>query len=677
MFSRLKKAAASAAKNVSDIASAPKHAELGTRVQVGAYNVTVEKALAEGGFAVVFLAKDEANNKSYALKKIMAADHESIKLTTQEIKVMEKLSSSPYIVKMFASDKKQNGRFTEFWLLMELCPDGHIVDLMNTRLDRPFTEKEVLKIFEDCCEGMAVMHNQSPPIAHRDIKPENVLKMGDRYKLCDFGSSSVHHVIPGENGSNRDDVEDDIAKNTTLQYRAPEQVDLWKGKRIDEKVDIWALGVLLYKLMFFEDAFGESTLAILGGKYKIPPGHAYSDGLLSLVKAMLDCDPDTRYNIADTLRHIKQVQSGKPVAAAATQPAASGSDPFSAASATTTAPATGSDWAAFGSADAGTNASKLRPSRGSHSGWASFSGAAADTPAADADAGGAADPFGGAGGGSQAAASQPARVVSHGGWAFAADGTGGGPAPGSEAASPNPFGSSTASTPAQALPQEAKPNPFAASPSTTPQAGKPNPFASSPTTVAAPKEKPNPFAATPAAEAPKEKPNPFAASPLVQAPKEKPNPFAASPSMQAPKDTPNPFAASPTVGAPQDKPNPFTDALAQTSPAVPRQSSVGSTGSTGSGPSRNEKVNPFAPLISKPASSPAASSSDPALPFPSATMAAASSPLPVKKQANPFDKIKAASPPATAAAKRATNPFLSAGTTARVGRNPYLKQVSL
>ena len=48
MFSRLKKAAASAAKNVSDIASAPKHAELGTRVQVGAYNVTVEKALAEG-----------------------------------------------------------------------------------------------------------------------------------------------------------------------------------------------------------------------------------------------------------------------------------------------------------------------------------------------------------------------------------------------------------------------------------------------------------------------------------------------------------------------------------------------------------------------------------------------------------------------------------------------------
>jgi AP2-associated kinase len=103
------------------------------------------------------------------------------------------------------------------------------------------------------------MHACSPPIAHRDIKPENVLCVAGTYKLCDFGSASTKHITPGVEVP-VSDVEDDIARNTTLQYRAPEQVDAWSNKHISEKVDIWALGVLLYKLMFFEDAFGEATL---------------------------------------------------------------------------------------------------------------------------------------------------------------------------------------------------------------------------------------------------------------------------------------------------------------------------------------------------------------------------------------------------------------------------------
>ena len=49
-----------------------------------------------------------------------------------------------------------------------------------------------------------------------------------------------------------------------------------------------------YKLMFFDDAFGEATLAILAGKYTIPTPHKYSAGLLKLVARMLDPSPDTR-----------------------------------------------------------------------------------------------------------------------------------------------------------------------------------------------------------------------------------------------------------------------------------------------------------------------------------------------------------------------------------------------
>lgn len=100
------------------------------------------------------------------------------------------------------------------------------------------------------------------------IKPENVLCVAGTYKVCDFGSATVKHCTPGVD-IDREDAKDDIEKMTTIQYRAPEQCDLWGNKRINEKVDVWALGVLLYKVMFFEDAFGESTLAIMGGKYTV------------------------------------------------------------------------------------------------------------------------------------------------------------------------------------------------------------------------------------------------------------------------------------------------------------------------------------------------------------------------------------------------------------------------
>ena len=54
-------------------------------------------------------------------------------------------------------------------------------------------------------------------------------------------------------------------------------IDLYTGKSITTKADIWALGCLLYKLCFFTLPFGESTLAIQSGNFSFPDNSKYSE----------------------------------------------------------------------------------------------------------------------------------------------------------------------------------------------------------------------------------------------------------------------------------------------------------------------------------------------------------------------------------------------------------------
>jgi AP2-associated kinase len=85
------------------------------------------------------------------------------------------------------------------------------------------------------------MHSSKPPILHRDLKVENLLvsELGV-YKLCDFGSattlSSLENII--EEG-NIEALAEDINRQTTLQYRAPELVDVSRRMLISEKIDVW------------------------------------------------------------------------------------------------------------------------------------------------------------------------------------------------------------------------------------------------------------------------------------------------------------------------------------------------------------------------------------------------------------------------------------------------------
>ena len=86
-------------------------------------------------------------------------------------------------------------------------------------------------------------------------------------------------------------------------YRAPEMCDLHRGEEVGLKVDVWALGCILFALCLREHPFpAESTLQILNAKYTIPPGSPYSESVHDLIRAMLTPEPSLRPSASDVLR---------------------------------------------------------------------------------------------------------------------------------------------------------------------------------------------------------------------------------------------------------------------------------------------------------------------------------------------------------------------------------------
>lgn len=134
-----------------------------------------------------------------------------------------------------------------------------------------------------------------------------------RYKLCDFGSTTIPSDRPPRSKQEVDEQQMDLGRHTTLQYRSPEMVEPLLGLPVGLPADVWALGVLLYKLCYYTTPFeAHGPLAIVNAKYTFPAYPVYSPHLQQVIASMLMEQPSKRPTVFDVLKLTHRMRGTTP-----------------------------------------------------------------------------------------------------------------------------------------------------------------------------------------------------------------------------------------------------------------------------------------------------------------------------------------------------------------------------
>lgn len=253
----------------------------------------VMEELGRGSFGVVYKAKYRGDNLFYVLKAIplSSLSPSKQKEALQEVTILRKVDH-PHIVRYYASFIEDN----TLHILMEYIDGGDLHKAIRAQRDRHrlFSETKLWRIAYELT--LAVQYLHSCRIVHRDIKPLNVLLTREgRVKLGDLG---VSRLVAGT------EVLRDSRVGTPL-FLAPELV---KQEVYDFKVDVWALGCVLYTTAQQETPFKGENLVTLGRNIVDQTPKAlprpYSAKLADFVSRLMTKKAEDRPDIGEVLEAI-------------------------------------------------------------------------------------------------------------------------------------------------------------------------------------------------------------------------------------------------------------------------------------------------------------------------------------------------------------------------------------
>jgi serine/threonine-protein kinase len=259
----------------------------------------VERVLGGGGMGVVYLAKDILTETHVVLKAIRSAYAHRADYRDRILKEGRALAriDHPNVVRMNAIAVEDDA----LYLVMQFI-EGESLDAI---IDRHVAEKrlipapEALRIFRQIVEGVAAVHREG--IIHRDLKPANVLVRArdGAIKVTDFGIAKEEEEAKQGRGKTRGVI-------GSLPYMAPEQCV--RGARIDKRVDIYALGILLFELLTGRvpfDADAELEVMRMHTQDELPSVSALRKDLPQEIDAVLRKasakKPDERFSSCEEL----------------------------------------------------------------------------------------------------------------------------------------------------------------------------------------------------------------------------------------------------------------------------------------------------------------------------------------------------------------------------------------
>ncbi len=254
--------------------------------QVLAQRYRVQRLLGKGGMGAVYLADDEVLGELVALKVIssaFAADEQAmVARFRREAAAARKVSSSA-VIRIHDLGEARPGLL---YLSMEYFAGRTLTDVIAQRGLVPI--KDVQDILAQVCSGLDAAHQAG--VIHRDLKPSNVL-VGERgaVKIIDFGLATT---------AAGDGLTATGAILGTPHYMAPEQV---RGKNVDARSDIYALGALAYHLVTGRPPFSGDNAIAIGfahlSEVAAPPRQLRKDcpvGLDAAIVAALAKAPENR-----------------------------------------------------------------------------------------------------------------------------------------------------------------------------------------------------------------------------------------------------------------------------------------------------------------------------------------------------------------------------------------------
>ncbi len=284
--------------------SGPTNVSEGT---IGPYGVV--RVLGQGAMGIVYEAVDSKLERTVAIKTLpteFARDADRVARFKREATLLASFSH-PNIATVYSHEELEE----QHCLVMEYV-EGQGLDDVIASTD--LSQSEILQIALEISSALEVAHNHG--VVHRDLKPANICLTGSfKVKILDFGLAK--NIRLGGSGSSVDQAAETAAGQVlgTPAYMSPEQA---RGRTVDKRADLWAVGCILFEMLSGERVFGGDNISdtlvnVLQGEpdWSLLPKDVPTP-LVKIIARCLQKDVDVRLPDAGMIRiELEELIGGK------------------------------------------------------------------------------------------------------------------------------------------------------------------------------------------------------------------------------------------------------------------------------------------------------------------------------------------------------------------------------